>query len=216
MRTINYMIGIPTVNRADLLNQALLRYFDDFRSIEIAICDNGNQDIFTKPDLFMIYRPPENLGVAKSWNMLMDYAEKKGYSHVLMLNDDIYIGRNQTMIEHLIAHSPENSFIKTKQNWSAFILSVETWKDVGGFDENFGLCYFEDNDFHYRMTMKGVTIITTPILDPQIYRNSMSIKADRNLNRGFMDNQRYYISKWGGMPMKETFTKPFNGKEYSK
>ena len=39
------MVAIPTLNRADLLNEALERYFEDFKETHIAICDNGKQSI---------------------------------------------------------------------------------------------------------------------------------------------------------------------------
>jgi glycosyltransferase involved in cell wall biosynthesis len=54
------IIGIPTINRADLLNDALSNYFEDFKNTEIVICDNGKQEIITrekKITLFLkIYR----------------------------------------------------------------------------------------------------------------------------------------------------------------
>ena len=69
------IIGIPTLNRADLLNEALEKYFEDFKDTEIFIVDNGKQNIITREEKFAIYKPEENLGVAKSWNTIMDYAD---------------------------------------------------------------------------------------------------------------------------------------------
>jgi glycosyltransferase involved in cell wall biosynthesis len=58
------IIGIPTINRADLLNEALANYFEDFKDTEIVICDNGKQDIITRERNFVLYRPEQNLGVS--------------------------------------------------------------------------------------------------------------------------------------------------------
>ena len=99
------IIGIPTLNRADLLNEALEKYFEDFQDTEIFIVDNGNQSIITREEKFAIYRPAENLGVAKSWNMIMDYADKLKATHVLMLNDDIVLGRTEHEIKMVIKNS---------------------------------------------------------------------------------------------------------------
>lgn len=203
------IIGIPTINRADLLNEALANYFEDFKDTEIVICDNGKQDIITRERNFVLYRPEQNLGVSGSWNMIMDYADKVNATHVLILNDDIYLGKSQEEIGTIIRlWNPE--FICTELNWCSFILSVDTYKKVGKFDENFFPAYFEDNDYFRRMQLLGISIIMNPMLNPVIYRNSMTIQKTPELNNGFEKNRQYYISKWGGQPTQETFSTPFN------
>jgi hypothetical protein len=42
---MNFAIGIPTLNRADLLVPSLLKYINDFPGVKIFVLDNGNQDI---------------------------------------------------------------------------------------------------------------------------------------------------------------------------
>jgi glycosyltransferase involved in cell wall biosynthesis len=102
IKIMKIIIGIPTLNRADLLNEALQKYFEDFKDTEIFIVDNGKQNIITREEKFAIYRPEENLGVAKSWNTIMDYADKLEATHVLMLNDDIYLGKTEHEIKMVI------------------------------------------------------------------------------------------------------------------
>ena len=203
------IIGIPTLNRADLLNEALANYFEDFKNTEIVICDNGNQEIITRERNFVHYKPEKNLGVSGSWNMLMDYADKVKGTHVLILNDDIYLGKSEDELNTIVRlWNPE--FLCTELNWCSFILSVETFKKVGNFDENFFPAYFEDNDYFRRMLLANVPIIMNPMLNPVIYRNSMTIQKSPELNNGFEKNRQYYISKWGGQPTQETFATPFN------
>jgi GT2 family glycosyltransferase len=203
------IIGIPTINRADLLNEALANYFEDFKNTEIVICDNGTQEIITREKNFVIYRPEKNLGVSGSWNMIMDYAEKVKGTHVLMLNDDIYLGKSEEEINAIIRlWNPE--FLCTELNWCSFILSVDAYLKVGKFDENFFPAYFEDNDYFRRMLLAEVNITTNAMLNPFIYRNSMTIQKSPELNNGFEKNRQYYISKWGGQPTQETFATPFN------
>jgi GT2 family glycosyltransferase len=203
------IIGIPTINRADLLNEALANYFEDFKNTEIVICDNGNQEIITRERNFVHYKPEKNLGVSGSWNMLMDYADKVKGTHVLILNDDIYLGKSEDELNTIVRlWNPE--FLCTELNWCSFILSVETFKKVGNFDENFFPAYFEDNDYFRRMLLANVPIIMNPMLNPVIYRNSMTIQKSPELNNGFEKNRQYYISKWGGQPTQETFATPFN------
>lgn len=203
------IVGIPTINRADLLNEALANYFEDFKSTEIVICDNGKQEIITRERNFVIYRPEQNLGVSGSWNMIMDYAQKVKGTHVLMLNDDIYLGKSEQEIATIIRlWKPE--FLCTELNWCSFILSVDAYQKVGKFDENFFPAYFEDNDYFRRMLLADVPMIFNPMLNPVTYRNSMTIQKSPELNNGFEKNRQYYISKWGGQPTQEKFNTPFN------
>jgi len=203
------IIGIPTINRADLLNEALEKYFEDFKETEIVICDNGNQEIITREKNFVVYRPEKNLGVSGSWNMIIDYADKVNATHVLMLNDDIYLGKSEQEIRHIITlWKPE--FLCTELNWCSFIISLEAYKKTGVFDEKFFPAYFEDNDYFRRMSISGVSMVFNAMLNPVIYRNSMTIAKDQTLNNNFENNRQYYISKWGGQPAQEIFQTPFN------
>lgn len=204
------IVAIPTLNRADLLNQALEEYFQDFPETHIAICDNGRQDIITREENFVIYKPEENLNVSGSWNMLMDYADKIEATHVLMLNDDIYLGRTGYEIKMIINQNLSMPFINSTQNWCSFILTVEAWKKIGGFDEANFPNYFNDNDYCYRMRLLGMERLNTSFLNPEIYRNSMTIAKQPSLNNNFMDYRNKYVQKWGGLPNEECFLTPFN------
>lgn len=204
------IIAIPTLNRADLLNEALAKYFEDFPNTHIAICDNGKQDIITREENFMIYRPETSLNVSDSWNMLMDYADKINASHVLVLNDDVYLGKTEKEINWLIKAYPNMPFMNSLQNWCSFILKVSAWKEIGGFDgENFPN-YFNDNDYCTRMQRMGLQRINTEFLNPVVYRNSMTIAKNPFLNNNFTIYQQRYVAKWGGLPTQEKYLTAFN------
>lgn len=207
---IKFIVGIPTINRADLLNEALQRYFEDFKDTEIFIVDNGNQDIITREEKFAIYRPTQNLGVAKSWNTIMDYADKVEATYVLMLNDDILLGKSEHEIKMLIRNNVDADFINSFSNWSSYVLKVDAWKKAGKFDEEFFPAYFEDNSFDYKMTLIGAKKTWTSFLDPFIYRNSMTIAKDPTLNNRFQENRNMYVEMWGGLPTEEKYTTKFN------
>lgn len=210
MSKVKIMVAIPTINRADLLNTALIKYFEDFKNTEIVICDNGNQQIVTREKRFVKYTPVKNLGVSASWNMLMDYASMADYTHVLMLNDDIYLGLNEEQILLFIERNLDADFFCCLQNWCSFILPVKTFHQIGLFDENIYPAYFEDNDYHYRMYLAKIKMEFTAFLNPVVYRNSMTIAKDPSINSNFMKNREYYINKWGGLPSQEQYVTPFN------
>jgi GT2 family glycosyltransferase len=204
------IIGIPTINRADLLNESLIKYFEDFKYTEIFIVDNGNQDIVTRENKFVIYRPEENLNVSGSWNLIMDYAKRVEATHVLMLNDDVYLGKPEQDVISLIEWYSQYGFYNSYCNWSSFILSVKEFNRIGIFDQQYFPNYFNDNDYFYRMKLLDIKFFYTNLLDPVIYRNSMTIAKDPSLNNNFMQYRQNYINKWGGLPTEETYTTPFN------
>lgn len=205
-----FLVGIPTINRSDLLNEVLPKYFNDFHKNDIFIVDNGNQNIIERDEKFEIYRPNKNLGVAKSWNIIIQKALELGYQRVLILNDDVYLGKNRKEVESIIEKSYHGDVIHSTKNFCSFIISTFAFQMYDGFDENFYPAYFEDKDYMYRLKIEGGYLIEDESLDPLIYRNSMTIKKDIELNNNFATNEQLYIAKWGGLPNEEKFKTPFD------
>jgi GT2 family glycosyltransferase len=209
---VTIALGIPTINRNDLLQEALEVYKDTWYGRNVNIVDNGNQSIQTKSANQRVMIMPKNLGVSGSWNLLMTTLKNKGYSHVALLNDDIIWKRNADEIEEFIQSHPAD-FYQGTGTWCCFVLPIKTFDLVGKFDEGFFRSYYEDNDYAYRMNLLGLKVLADPFFNPEVYRNSATIEKDPSLNAHFSLNQKRYIDKWGGMPMQETFTIPFNGNE---
>ncbi len=67
-----FAIGIPTINRADLLQEALEKYSLDFPNTIIIVVDNGKQQFdiskFSE-NIHFIYNST-NQGVSESWNQI--------------------------------------------------------------------------------------------------------------------------------------------------
>ena len=68
MSDVKSVIGIPTINRADLLEEALDLYSKNWRR-NIFIVDNGAQIIQPRP-LVKVMKMSHNLGVSGGWNHL--------------------------------------------------------------------------------------------------------------------------------------------------
>ncbi len=230
----NFAIGIPTLNRIDLLLPALLMYASDFPNTKIFIYDNGDQSIIDKlvgikklcnntydalKNIYVFGGDGNNKGVAGAWNALCDVAFVE-HTHILMLNDDIYLGKEEAQIQALLGFI-ENPFVPTGYNfvlceeefdWCSFILSKKTWEKVT-FDPTFFPAYYEDNDAEYRMKLEGMKITRFGFLNPVIFRRSMTIMKEPTLLDAYKEkNKEYYIKKWGGEPNKEKFTVPFDSK----
>lgn len=206
----DFCILIPTINRYDLLKEALEVYPELYPDVLIFVLDSGNQGI-TEINNTLIFRSEQRMGVAASWNYLVRKAVQRGFSRFLILNDDIILKSGQDMISRLVASHNDMVFLRPRPiyNWSAFILSKAIFESVGEFDENFEKCFFEDNDYEYRMKLKKIPVVYCDALNPEVYRNSMTTQKEPLLG-DYIANQDYYIGKWGGIPGSEIYLTPQN------
>ena len=201
-----FQIGIPTINRADLLNQALKVYFEKFPTTKIHIWDNGvNQNIDTYPNT-NIHRSDRNLGVAASWNKLCKIIYQEA-THALILNDDVILGCGEANVSEYIQ---EQFDFATGHGFHSFIIPQTTTDKIGWFDEKFYPAYFEDGDYWYRLRLARLILSHRKFIVPKQIEgcSSCSIKKDPSLHNP--NNKEYYLSKWGGMPHEEKYLTPFN------
>ena len=200
-------IGIPTLNRKDLLLPSLYMYRKDMPTCPIWVLDNGNQGI-SVPGVNVI--PGDNLSVGASWNVLC----KKIFEscdHALILNDDIYLGKKEISLISLASHKKnKDCIIKATPDWCAFIMPHNIYRIVGDFDECFVPAYYEDKSYEYRCKLKGVSIHKTPDLNPMIYKSSQTIEKAPNIFNACRSNKEKYIEMWGGEPGHEKYRQPYN------
>ena len=203
---MKFAIGIPTLNRADLLLPSLKMYSKDFRE-KIYVIDNGNQGIQSFANIEIITNK-ENIGVAASWNVLCDKIFET-CDYALILNDDIYLSKTSLDIEMMI-NIRSNHFIRATPDWCAFIISKKIYKKVGRFDECFFPAYYEDSSYEYRMKLNGIPMVQAPALNPFIYNNCKTMEKMPELQEFGKNNKQLYIKMWGGEPKREKFKKPYN------
>jgi len=195
-------IGIPTFNRWDLLESSLEKYILDFPNIDIHILDNGQQSIpdyhYPKVNV-IIHRMDNNIGVAGAWNYLIDKILISN-DNALILNDDIYLGKNKNEIKGFINEN-HFSLVVTSIDWCVFIINRKTWEKVGKFDEAYYPAYCEDCDYHLRMIKMGVPLTKSSYLIPQKYQASMTMNKNPELfYKSNHKNRKYFKSKWGCYP----------------
>ena len=226
-------IGIPTYNRYDLLEPSLKKYSTDFPNTQIFIVDNGHQNIFdrsmnirqlwnaekiAKGELtdvawagITLIENQENVGVGASWNQLCSHIFSKGCDYAVILNDDIYLGKNETEILEFI-QKKKVGFMRATPDWCVFIISKDIYEKVGKFDECFFPAYYEDKSYEYRMKLKNIPVLTNPNLNPIIYRSSQSIEKDYSILTASKKNKKLFIEMWGGEPGKEKYKTRYNEK----
>lgn len=211
---IKFSVGVPTLNRADLLHESMASHNHLMPNIPYLIIDNGNQDIDIDYNNIAVMNPGENIGVAASWNCLCNLIFKtKDYA--LILNDDVVLGRTENDMAMFIGKHPNYDIFVSLNGFCSFILTKKAWEVIGKFDENFFPAYFEDNDYMRRIALAGLHVLHTPFLTPMIFRKSMTLEKDRTTVLRFEICQNYYVRKWGGMPEKEIYDLPFDGKPRS-
>lgn len=201
----SFAIGIPTLNRMDLLAPALHTYIRDF---SILVFDNGRQaGKVEHPQITWLY-PDKNLGVAASWNRLC-HEIFRYHSHAVILNDDIQLGFGANTILQAISKNPDR-LITSLIDWCIFILPKTVFEKIGPFDENFFPAYYEDKDYERRIRLAGGGIIRSPLLQPKIYRDNSTAEKDSTVHLHAHKNKEYFLKKWGGPPAGEKFSVPFN------
>lgn len=210
-----FAIGIPTINRFDLLHVSLLDYLFDFPNTRIYIMDNGHQGITDKvqhENITVIENDTPEC-VARCWNRLCTMIYNDGCRFPLIMNDDIYWGRQERQLQIFLENNIDarnyDIYLPEHHEWSAFILPQETYKKIGPFDETFSPAYFEDRDYEKRLGIAGMKILRTNFFDSKVFRNSQSHHKDHSLLDNSLINREYYLKKWGGEPGKETFSHPF-------
>ena len=202
-----FAIGIPTLNRYDLLKESLAKYLQDFPNVEIHVIDNGSQGI--DADGIILHDMGYNMGVAASWNKLCREIFAK-HDHALILNDDIYLGYNTETVLKAIEKNPE-SLIRSERSWSLFLIPKKLYEKVGDFDEGFYPAYYEDSDYIYRMLLSECYQEVDRTLNPEIFLQSQTYEKNPDLvNDSMKRNRLRYIEKWGGSPLFEQFISPFN------
>jgi len=208
-----FSIGIPTLNRADLLLPTIQKYLVDFKNTDIHIVDNGNQNLSHLEENVQIYvhNQKENIGVAASWNKLCQIIFAKN-DWALLVNDDVYLGYGNSRVNMCIEMS-EVGLVQSELNWSVLLINKDLYEYIGEFDEGFFPAYYEDSDYMYRLKLNGLLHEVNSKLNPIDAKVSQTYeKAPDLVNLSMRFNRQRYIDKWGNVPLLEKYTTPFNNK----
>ena len=193
MDTNKILVVVPVLNLWDRYTKPCLESI--LKSVinvpmEILIIDNastdGTEDKYKQFSIdrlgyynFHYIKNETNKGCASGWNQGVKFGLENGFSHFLIINNDILVSPNtiQAIYDRMIKGDkvlvsaiditgevklPEtvldpSAGINRKDpseapspHFSCFMISKETIEKVGWFDEQFYPAYFEDNSYHYR------------------------------------------------------------------
>jgi GT2 family glycosyltransferase len=183
------------------------------RPDRIVVIDNGNVylqgDI--QPDEFSgLYDDwmiqPKNLGVAGSCNLAMKIAAEQPGGYWLHANDDIEVSKGAVVdLEYGATVCKDELMICPAHNagsaFTFFLMPAQKAIDeIGWWDEAFFPAYFEDNDYAYRMGLKGYKHVDVAG-GTYIHHTSSTKKAYTGTeetwgHERFRANRQRYIDKW--------------------
>lgn len=205
------VLGVPILNRPDLLYQMI-----DSIDVEVGkllIIDNGGVVArSTMNEAEEVIVTGQNLGVAASWNRIMAETPDAPWWAIVGFDVTFAPGDLDRLSKHMDNSIGPEGMVATLGTFSAFGINQAAVTRAGTFDENFHPAYFEDNDYHYRCALTDVRTASLPT--GLTHRISSTIASSNNYRdenyRTFGANSDYYRIKWGGSPLHEKYTTPFD------
>jgi hypothetical protein len=198
------VLAIPTLGRPHL--RACVESIDiDVRLLIIA---NGGHDWDWLPEDAWLLQPPNNLGVAASWNLAIKCYPSEPYW--LIANDDTIFAPGDLSALLQRTESGEYGWVGINGDWRAFGLTAATVRAVGWFDEQFVPCFVEDADYERRCTLAGVR--WGFITGETTHAGSACLRDHGHDNaRTYPLNVQYYLDKWGtGIRQSGGYDTPFD------
>ena len=229
------VLAIPVLNRGDLLLRCIRSI--DYPVERLIIVNNGNdagvmgvvRQIGEEKEFnLIVHKPAQNLGVAGSWNWVMQQDLAEYWLHVG--NDIQFTPGDLKLIDEGVRRHPE--MVIRPANWghSLFAIRPRCLETAGYFDANFFPAYLEDCDHMRRINLLGLpwadigkaadeTEQCQAVHGEAPSWGSSTIYADRKLReknlKTHRNNFEYYKLKWGGPPGEEVFTVPFDNHSQS-
>jgi GT2 family glycosyltransferase len=214
-------LGIPTLNRFDLLTECIdSALVGTVAPDTVYVIDNSGGRY---PDRWqaryknrvMVHVASENYGVAKSWNLLRGIA-RGNEAQLIISNDDITFAPDT--IERLLAvaeSTPHAGIVSAieGQRFSLFWLNPQLCAGAAwAFDEQFRMAYFEDNDYARRLALANWGMPVAPSGVQHVGSATLAMMSEAQMtakHAAYAHNEQLFRRKWGGPPHAEIYTVPF-------
>ena len=218
------VIGVPVINRADLLLRCLRSI--DFPVDKLVVVDNGGEpevaavlaQVCQEGRLSIaVHSPGFNMGVSGSWNWILDDSSDAAY-WLFVGNDIEFLPGDLARIDAFVREHPDYVVMPCNHGHSLFAVTAAGKERIGYFDANIFPAYLEDSDQMRRIALAGAPWQDVPgvraLHGEAPSWGSSTIYADPKL---FAKNQithrnnfLYYQRKHGGPPGEEKFEHPYD------
>lgn len=141
-----------------------------------------------------VVQPPNNLGVAASWNQFIEQA----HSPIIISNDDIVL--KSDALEKIARDLETHPFV-LGYGFALFGITPECVARVGYFDETFSPAYYEDCDYELRMRRAGIDIKRYgpgELAEHEGWATSRAVDDPLILDAP-NKNRLHFIAKWGAV-----------------
>lgn len=214
---MRYIVGIPYVNRLDLLNRAVAS-IRPYWPHTYVLDNSANSELKGHAglsELVNVIHPPVPLTFTQSMNWFQRIAAEQGADAVMYMHTDAeaHSGTPEAFLRVLtdLKQSGRKWGLALTNFDALAAYNMEAVRAAGPWDTVFS-SYFADIDYHRRLRLAGYEEIFTGL--PVDHHESSSRKSDPRLNF-LIDStwplyERYYELKWGGRMAQETYSTPFN------
>lgn len=209
---IDLDLAIPTYRKFDLCAQAVVaaRAATPPPARVLVVDNSGGQCPSIPGAEIVMGATPQS--VASAWNIAMRVSRAPW---VVLMNDDALPPPDVfgALLAAAVADPTAGIVSPVEgQRFMLFLLRRAAWENVGPFDEGFIPAYFEDNDYHRRLTLAGWG---SPVVPMHVeHAESATVRsftpAEQRRHHGrFAANMARYRAKWGGLPGRETLDRPW-------
>ena len=181
--------------------------------------------LISQRNIISLIDPTGTTGLAFNWNRGIQIAVDTYCTHILVANNDILLHPKtiDNLVDRLLKDdvvmatgvnnqgmcpNPVDIFTLTvgefteteHPDFSCFMITEQTIKKIGWFDENFNGAYVEDCDYHARIALAGEKAITFNGA-PYYHYASMTIRENMHIASQIQQhhaiNEDYFRRKWG-------------------
>ena len=200
------VLAVPVLNRPDLFRR--MRDSIDI-DVRLLVIDNSGTGLTRGlVPASAILAPPNNLGVAASWNLAIKCYPQEPYWLFANADTEFAPGDLARLVE--ATESGAWGWVGMMGDWRAFGLTAATVERVGLFDENYHPIYCEDADYERRCTLAGIP--WGSIKGATTHAGSVCLSDHRKDNaRTYPANVHRFERKWGtGVRGSGGFLLPFD------
>lgn len=197
---------------------------------EIIIVNNASTDgtrqwLKTLPEVKVIDNT-KNEGVSRAWNAGLNQASGKVMA---VLNNDVELfpgGISRLYAEAIRSGISCASMMKSNPNFlggvktyhiansdyangEALFFRRDVWLNVGEFDENYEMAYYEDTDWSCRARMKGYT--WTGVTNTMRHLQGQTSKLLPDLHKYILGNQALFVDQYSHLGFGAHLALHFNG-----
>jgi hypothetical protein len=209
-------VGIPVVNRFDLLERALNCIPEDINGV---VANNSGKPLVV-PGRFESILSPVPLSYSQSMNAFQHKAKYEIRDYWFFMHSD---GVAKEADFRRLIEMAESASLTDK--WACIfthydvlaLFNTKAVADIGPWDHHSFPNYFTDNDWYRRARLKGYEMFNLPEHTVEHGENgngSRTINSDPVLLKTnevmFPAYRALYAAKWGGEPGHETYATPWN------